>query len=392
MSFGAPWFLAAGGVAALGVLALHLIVMRQPPSAVFPTTRFLPPRPAVARTVARVPEDLLLLAVRVAAVVCVSAAFARPVLHPRAVPLINLVAVDHSRDVASAREAMDSVRAVLANISGGQRVIVLFDTSLTTIDTPGSDSLANLARTDARGSVSLGLIGALRASARFRDRADSMTLTLVSPLTAEEVDAATDSIRALWPGAVRLVRVRVSPADSGGALATVDWPADGHAAGTVARAVADTEGALVATGSGRLVVVSAFVRKWRFDSTGDARVVLRWVDGEPAAVERAEGTGCVRHVAVPVPTEGDLVLRAGYQRLADAMRAPCGRIWEAGSRLSAPWLADRDTARPWRIATARLSPPPPSPSLAAWLLVAAAALVFGELLLRGRGVPMRGDA
>ncbi len=125
MSFGAPWFLAAGGVAALGVLALHLIVMRQPPSAVFPTTRFLPLRPAVARTVARVPEDLLLLAVRVAVVVCVSAAFARPVLHPRAVPLINLVVVDRSRDVASVREATDSARAVLASSSGGQPVIVV---------------------------------------------------------------------------------------------------------------------------------------------------------------------------------------------------------------------------------------------------------------------------
>jgi hypothetical protein len=269
---------------------------------------------------------------------------------------------------------------------------VLFDTSLTTIDTPGPDSLANLSRTDARGNVSLGLIGALRASARFRDRADSMTLTLVSPLTAEEVDAATDSIRALWPGAVRLVRVRASPADSGGALATVDWPADGHADGTVARPAADTEGALVATSSGRLVVVSPFVRTWRFDRVGDARVVLRWVDGGPAAVERAEGTGCVRHVAVPVPTEGDLVLRAGYQRLADAMRARCGRTWDAGTRLRAPWVSDRDTARRWRIATGRLPASPASPSLAAWLLVAAVALLFGELLLRGRGVPVPGDA
>jgi hypothetical protein len=392
MSFGAPWFLAAGGVAALGGLALHLIVMRQPPSAVFPTTRFLPPRPALARTVARVPEDLLLLAARVTAVVCVSAAFAQPVLHPRAVPLIHLVVVDRSRDLGSVREATDSARAVLASSSGGQRVIVLFDTSLTTIDTPGPDSLGNLQRTDARGNVSLGLIGALRASAHFRDRADSMTLTLVSPLTAEEVDAATDSIRALWPGAVRLVRVRASPAESSGAPATVDWPADGHAAGTVARSAADTEGALVATGSGRLVVVSPVVRKWRFDSVGDARVVLRWVDGEPAAVERAEGTGCVRHIAVPVPTEGDLVLRAGYQRLAEAMRARCGRTWEAGTRLSAPWPADRDTARPWRIATTRLPASPASPSLAAWLLVAAAALLLGELLLRGRGIPVRGDA
>ena len=168
MSFGAPWFLAVGGVAALGVLALHLIVVGgQPPSAVFPTTRFLPPRPAVARTVARVPEDLLLLAVRVAVVVCVSAAFARPVLHPRAVPLINLVVVDRSRDVASVREATDSARAVLASSSGGQPVIVVFDTSLTTIDAPGPDSLADLQRTDARGNVSLGLIGALRASALF---------------------------------------------------------------------------------------------------------------------------------------------------------------------------------------------------------------------------------
>ncbi len=391
MSFGAPWFMAAGGVAALGILALHFVVMRQPPSAVFPTTRFLPPRPAVARTVERVPEDLLPLAVRVAAVMCLSAAFARPVLHPRAVPLINLVAVDRSHDVASVREAADSARAVLSS-NGGQQVIVLFDTSLTTIDTPGPDSLAGIKRTDGRGNVSLGLIGALRASARFRDRADSMTLTIVSPLTAQEVDAATDSIRALWPGVVRLVRVRASPPDSGGAPATVDWPADGHAAGTVARPAADTEGALVATGSGQLVVVSPFVRKWRFDSVGDARVVLRWVDGEPAAVERAEGTGCVRRVAVPVPTEGDLVLRAGYQRLVDAMRARCGRTWVDGSRLSAPWQAQRDTARPWRIATVRLSASPASPSLAAWLLVAAAALLFGDLLLRGGGVPMPGDA
>jgi len=191
---------------------------------------------------------------------------------------------------------------------------------------------------------------------------------------------------------VRLVRVQASPADSGGAPATVDWPADGHAAGTVQRSPADTVGALVATGAGRLVVVSPFVRTWRFDSVSDARVVLRWVDGEPAAVELARGTGCVRHVAVPVPTEGDLVLRAGYQRLAEAMRARCGRAWEAGTRLSAPWPADRNTARRWRIATARLSGSPASPSFPSLLLVAAALLLLGELLVRGRGVPVSGAA
>ena len=389
MSFGAPAFLVAGGVAALSVLALHFIVMRQPPSAVFPTARFLPPRPAVSRTIVRVPADLLLLAARIAAVVCVSAAFARPILHVRTVPAVNLVAVDRSRDVASMREAADSVKAVLAGVAGEQ-VVVLFDSALRVIDAGGADSIANMPRTGAEGNVSLGLIGALRAAARLRDQADSMTLTLVSPLTAAEADAATDSIRALWPGAIRLVRVETSRVDSGGVAPTVDWPADGHAAGTVARARVDTAGALVATGSGSFVLVASFARSWRFGSVGQGeRVVLRWVDGEPAALERAAGAGCVRRVGVPIPTEGDLVLRAGYQRLAEAMRAPCGRAWGEARRLPAAW----DTTgpgrtgpgpRPWRVATARLGDSRQERSpLTLWLFVAGAALLLAEPLLRG---------
>src|SRR5665213_3722936 len=167
MSFGAAGFLAAGGVAALGVLALHFIVMRQPPSAVFPTARFLPPRPAVSRTVARVPADLLLLAARIAAVMCVSAAFARPILKARTEPVANLVVVDRSRDVAIVREVADSAKAVLASVAGPQ-VVVLFDSSVRIIDAGGADSLANLQRTEAEGNVSAGLIGALRAAARLR--------------------------------------------------------------------------------------------------------------------------------------------------------------------------------------------------------------------------------
>ena len=385
MSFGAAGFLAAGGVAALGVLALHFIVMRQPPSAVFPTARFLPPRPAVSRTVARVPADLLLLAARIAAVMCVSAAFARPILKARTEPVANLVVVDRSRDVAIVREVADSAKAVLASVAGPQ-VVVLFDSSVRIIDAGGADSLANLQRTEAEGNVSAGLIGALRAAARLRDQADSMTLTLVSPLTAAEADAATDSIRALWPGAVRLVRVGASRADSGGVAPTVDWPADGHAAGMVARAPADTVGALVATGSGGVVLVAPFARTRRFDSVGrGVRVVLRWVDGEPAALERAAGTGCVRRVGVPIPAEGDLVLRAGYQRLAEAMHAPCGRAWGEARRVPAAWDTAGPGARPWRVATARLTAGQPARSpFAVWLLVAGAALLFAEPLLRGR--------
>ncbi len=42
MSFLAPWMMAAGVLAAMGVFALHLLTTRRPPAVMLPTARFVP--------------------------------------------------------------------------------------------------------------------------------------------------------------------------------------------------------------------------------------------------------------------------------------------------------------------------------------------------------------
>ena len=44
MSFLAPWALAIGAFASLGVVLLHLVARQRPAAYIFPTTRFVPDR------------------------------------------------------------------------------------------------------------------------------------------------------------------------------------------------------------------------------------------------------------------------------------------------------------------------------------------------------------
>jgi hypothetical protein len=60
------------------------------------------------------------------------------------------------------------------------------------------------------------------------------------------------------------------------------------------------------------------------DSLRSRRVVARWADGEPAAVEKSVGQGCIRSVAIPVAAVGDLVIRPEFIALVREMVAPCG--------------------------------------------------------------------
>jgi hypothetical protein len=55
-------------------------------------------------------------------------------------------------------------------------------------------------------------------------------------------------------------------------------------------------------------------------------VIARWVDGEPAAVEKPDGTGCVRSVAIPVTPVGDFVIRRDFVRLVASLSRPCARV------------------------------------------------------------------
>jgi len=388
----APGYLGLAVLAAAAVVALHFFTRRVPKPRLLPTARFVPEAAVSAPSPASRPADLVVLALRALALLCAGAALARPVpAPPRAV--LRVV-------VAHGPDALPGARALL----GPGDTLVVSET----------------------GTLSAALVRARRAAARVAGRADSIELVLVAPFVRGEWDAATAALRATWPGRAQLVAVAQRPpaapprlefgggpaddplaaaarllgerrgaatriargaaraADSafargGGAL--VVWPTGAE---TAPRGAADTIGAVIAAGT---VVVAPFARTVRLDEppapapAGNAdRVVARWADGAPAALERSLGSGCVRSVAIPVPTAGDLVLRRSFREVLDALAAPCG-----GSR--DPALLDSVSLETLRgpealAAAAALGTPAAPRALIAWLLALAALLLFAELGVR----------
>jgi hypothetical protein len=431
VNFLAPAFFWGSLVVAAGVVALHFLVTRQPPSHPLPTVRFIPAAPVRATAVDTRPEDLVLLLLRVLIILLIGAAFARPVFAPRRRAIARLVLADLSRAVAAVGPVRDSLRAIV----GPGDVVVAFDSSARLISTTGSDWVETLAAADVPGRLSAALVVAFRAAASLRASADSIELVIVSPLRGEEWDAATPALRALWPGRIRLVAVagtadslekpkgiRVSgaaddpvavaasligrsaadttvhiargdagPADSAWAAAgsrvLVRWPATGAPPGWQRRTVVDTSGAVV---TAAVAVVFPFERRWRPDSAprGDI-VVARWADGEPAALERPSGLGCVRDVGIPVTAVGDFVLRADFARLLRTLSLPCrmsgsGRpvgLADTTVLAGSGGLAARGAIRPLEAIATPLVP---------WLLAAALGVALLELFIR-RGGPALTD-
>jgi hypothetical protein len=429
MTFLAPVFFYIGLGLAAGVIALHFIVTRQPVSSPLPTVRFIPTSAVRVTTVAPVPEDLLLLLVRVLIALLLGAAFARPVLTPDRRPVARVVLADVSRAVGEISAVRDSTRALLEP----RDALIAFDSVARVVRRGAADSAARLERTTRDGRLSPALIAALRTASALRAEADSLELVIVSPLRAGEVDGATSAIRALWPGRIRLVRIGAR-ADSlalpvgftvragaddpvmlaatvAGALANdsvvrvvrgaatvadsvwaasgrrtlVRWPATGAPPGWVARARVDTADAVIA---GEAALVVPLERRWQLDSTAHpSRVVARWVDGAPAAVEHVVGAGCVRDVAIPVPTMGDVMLRPSFGHLVRALGAPCE------SPAGGPGLSDaalRTLAGTGPLASRAAIQPPDTIAtpLVPWLLGAALALALAELLVRRGSAPL----
>lgn len=415
MTLLAPWFLVAAALAAAGTVLLHLIAVQRPPAVAFPTARFIPDAPARARARAPRPTDRLLLLLRVLALLLLGLAFARPVVLPERQGVRRIVLADRSRAVAATAAVHDTVRAFLA----AGDVLVPFDSAASAL-AAGADTAAALAPTLAPGRLSAALVAARRLATALRDSTDSLELVLVSPLAAEEVDAATLALRAGWPGRLRVVRVAAAPGDSargafdsrialtrplgaaaafvpraggrapvrlvaaapsvadsafareGGVLVT--WP-DSLPAGWSARAAPDTVGAVT---SGPATVVASFVRAWR---AGDGAVLARWVDGEPAATEQPLGAGCLRTVGVPVSERGDLALRPALHRLVQRFAEPCGGLADRAP-LADSAVAALAGAGPERVAVQRATSTARS-ALAPWLLGAALALLVAEMLVRG---------
>ncbi|MEO5817475.1 MAG: BatA domain-containing protein [Gemmatimonadaceae bacterium] len=416
MTFLAPWALAIAGLAAAAMVLLHLVARQRPAAYVLPTTRFIPDQRTLVSRAATRPRDLVLLALRVLLLLSVGAAFARPVLTPRRGEMARVVLLDHSRAVASAFEVVTRAKALASD--GVPTTLIAFDSMPVVIATTALDSLAGAPRSRATGSLSAALIAARRASGALAERADSVQLVLVSPVTASEIDSATRRLRAEWPGAVRIERVAFL-ADSSGAWAlerrlpaedplgpatamlpsgsTVDTrlirrpptAADSTFArdgGTVVRWDSTTAARPTAEGLavGDEVIVAALGRR-AIPTSG--KTIARWADGSAAATEAPLGKGCIRDVGVMMPAAGDIALHKPFQRLARTLLAPCGLLVaeHAADSSTLAWIGG-PTTNAARADVLRSDDVRPSP-LARWLLALAILLALAELAVRAKREP-----
>ena len=393
MSFLAPAWLLVAAAAAGAVIVLHFFARQRPRPAPLPTARFVPDIAARAPSLASRPSDALVMVLRVLALLAAGLALAGPQRRPQRRPVARVVAVVLSGSERSPGEALDSAAARSSQ----------------------GDSLVRAP------SLSAALVAAQRAAAALRGRADSLELVLVSAFAATDFDAATDSIRRLWPGRARLVRLpaaeapparrielvaaaddplratvallgprrgdvtrlvrsRPTVADSayaraGGVL--VEWPRD--PAGQWPAPATDTTGAVTA---GSVVVVASFVRGAALADTAGANVAL-WVDGAPAAIEQPLGAGCLRRVAIPLPANGDLVLRRSVRDLVAVLAGDCGRA-AAGPPATDEQLAVLRGSG--ALLPARLAPESRRlvSAASAWLLGVTALLLVVEMAARAR--------
>jgi hypothetical protein len=409
-----PPALVIAGMSAAAVAALHLIARSRRRAEPFPTARFVPSRQLSDRARAIAWTDVPLLVLRMLAIIAIGAAVAAPVASRPGV-VERIVLADRSRAVASTSELRDSLRALVR----GEDLLIPFDSvALVRADRTSIDSIST---TDARGSLSAGLAAAIRAAVVAAARADSMELVIVSPLAREEFDEATSRLRHAWPGRVRVVMLRSSASESApaqidvraqpndavaaalsltperwlrgtvrilrGRIGSADsswarlaghvlvvWPASDTAADWARRVAIDAIGAVTASTA---TLVARFPRPWILNG----KAVARWADGEPAAVERSTGGGCIREVGILVDASSDLALRAPFRRFVEQLLAPCGgtRAPTPASATDISALAGHGvlaSAASFRGSDVERSPATP------WLLALGAAMLVAELALR----------
>jgi hypothetical protein len=437
VTFLVPWVLGIGALAALGIVALHLIARDVPPRWLLPTARFVPDARTDVLTRTLRPRDPWLLLVRLALVAALAVAAADPVRQWRSQESAQVVIADLSRATADRAEVARTARTLL---SDGDALVVL-DTIARQLPIDSLEPLAlRTSQTMRSGAISAALLAAYDAVRDARRTARRVTITLVSPVAREQFDAATDSIRALWPDTIRLVRVRArtSPAASGaptmrgpatdalratigrigdtnsdimvrlvrdaltdddlrlasaGGVA-IDWPVEGPYPDS-ATAVATRTTVVIAPMRRRTLQAtvsrpdasqqpaSRAVSRAADDSTrldSDAgRAIAWWADGTPAAIEWSRGSGCMREVGIGVPSAGDLVLTARFMELVRTITRPCGTDADFAAADSATMLRlvrAPEQAQPMQVADVA------DPALVRAAVGAAVVLLLLELLLR----------
>jgi len=140
-------------------------------------------------------------------------------------------------------------------------------------------------------------------------------------------------------------------------------------------------------------VIAPFERPWSFppDALRGAEVIARWADGEPAAIERAVDSGCLRSIAIPVTAAGDLAIRHDFVRLVETLSQRCSRFSALipANRTDVARLAGTGGLAP---RSAFQSPGDTRSSLAPYLLALAILAAIAELLVRRRAPAEAGRA
>ncbi len=423
MTFLAPLWIGVATIAAVGVTLLHLITTQRPPVMLLPTARFVPHGEARAAARAARPTDVLLLLLRIAALMLLGLAFSHPIIRGSYATTAHVVMLDRSRSAGST--GADSA-AVIWRAGDG---LVVFDSTARAVRGVTSDSLrANIPTTTLapRGSLSAALIAARHAARDVAQHADSVELVIISPVTRDELDAATVMLVASWPGRVRLIRpaaaartsmkvslISTDPNDdltSAIALFNAKNAAQRAGENTASPATRIREVRVIRSSASAndsaLARSGATIVEWRRPDAGAAvpangvwagrttlvaplarlalptqgRVVARWSDGTSAAIESTLGAGCIRTVGIGVPIAGDVTLQPAFQSIAAELMAHCGG---ASAAPIAPESAAATLARSGALApaTAFVDRTGPAP-LAPWLFGAALLLLLCEWWMR----------
>lgn len=421
-----PWVMGAAIVAALAIAALHLLSVRQPPTLWLPTARFV--EPGDARAVARRPRpnDLLLLAVRIAALLVAGAALAGARCHAGGPGGVHLVVADSTFRVDSAAwwpAVAAASRPVAAD--AGNAVQVVWSAGLRT--DPGAALVtaqreaSRIAALDAaveRIALTVVLPSEVRSTRGWQvwrntwpgdvrvvrpersgardvatgDRTSgraTFAVTVRSPLADDPVMAAFAGVRTERP--VVITRDSLNgigesgeSGESGGDTIVVHWPWSGAPRGWQLRTPADSIGGVAAM---EVALVAPFVRAYRRDTVGTAAdwPILWWADGEAAAVERIVGGGCSRAIYLPVAQGSDQLQGTAATGLRTALTAPCGT-----ALVSTETLGDSGVARPAAADQFRRAGSVSVRSEPWWLtpflLVVAIALLLVEQVVRRREV------
>lgn len=364
LDFARPGLLAAGLLAALVPLVLHLIARRPPERVALPTARFLAPDSRAAIRLRRRPTDLLLLALRMLLLALLGAAAAGPAWLPRQEGTAELVLLDRSAAMggpAWTAAVGEARRALLGPDGAGRGALVLFDSVAAPVAQGGlTAALFDSLAAAVPGGSAPDYAAALRAvpsAARGLGGADSVRVTLLSSLRWDGWRPGLVAVRrAAWPGAIRLPELSPATpsADTAGSTSTTRRNAAVLAAPGRGGYVAAALGA-----TGWSVGPSADSASVHFllgpvDATAASRVRAAAGAGATVVVSGAALTGWTDVLPWAADEDGDTLASGGSlvlddgTRLDGAARRFAGRP-TPGARLLAAWEDGRPATAASRV-------------------------------------------